>query len=834
MPPVPHALRPVDAMRGDRPGPDRFPSLGLRSCGPYSGMVACAASSHSTVRSLRVLLLILAFLAVALAAFAQPASCTLVLSGRVIDEHDGESLAFAEVFIASLGKGAVANELGDFRMEGLCPGIYQVRVSHLGCDPVTREVRLTASATIDFKLEHHAEELRELEVIQARPDEQVGQPAKSVDREDMGRAAGAGIAELLARVPGVTVLATGPSIGKPVIHGLSGNRVLILNQGIRQEDQQWGSEHAPSLDPLSADRLTVVKGAASVQYGSDAIGGVVIVEPVELPRAAGISGELRGLGQWNGRGGGGSGLLEGGVKGITGLGWRVQGSGRYLGDSEAARYTLSNTGQHEWGGSASVGYRDHRRGASVHYSRFTRELGILRAAHIGSTTDLQRAIESGEPWYTAPFSYAIDAPRQAVTHHLLRAQGSIALTDRSRVEFNYGYQANDRQEYDIRRAGRSATPALDLWLATHTAEAVLKHWVGKHVHGKVGVTALTQENTNIPGTGVRPLIPDFRKESIGAFIIEHCPVRERLELEAGARVEGTTLNVRRFDRDGQLRTLEHQFTNAAFALGVSQQLGDSARLRLGLASAFRPPHVSELHSEGLHQSAVAIEEGDASLGSERSLKATLDAEAALFGGRLRIDATVHASRIEGFIYLRPDGTRLTIRGAFPVFRYTATDALMGGLDASASLRLSKRFVWRMGGSTVLARDQRNDEWLFLMPADRLENGLRLRTASVGKWRAFEAGATHQVVSEQRRVPVGLDFAPPPSTYHLFALSASASRTLGKGELRIGLQANNLFNTAYRDYLDRFRYFTDARGTDIVLSVRYTFGRFAEKRLHDAG
>lgn len=773
--------------------------------------------------SLRALLFILAISAVPPALSAQTATCALVLSGRVFDEHDGEALPYAEVFIASLGKGGVANEHGQYRIEGLCPGTYQVRVSHLGCAPVTRELRITDSATIDFKLEHHAEELRELEVIRARPDEQVGQPAKTLDREEMERVAGAGISELLARVPGVTVLATGPNIGKPVIHGLSGNRVLILNQGIRQEDQQWGSEHAPSLDPLSADRITVVKGAASVQYGSDAIGGAVIAEPVELPRAAGIGGELRSIGRWNGRGGGGSGLLEGGMKGLTGFGWRVQGSGRFLGDGEGARYALSNTGQREWSGSASVGYRDHLRGASVYYSRFTRELGILRAAHIGSTTDLQRAIDSGEPWYTAPFSYAIDAPRQTVTHHLLRAQGSLALSERSRLEVSYGYQANDRQEYDIRRAGRSATPALDLWLATHTAEGVLKHWLGKHVHGKAGVAALAQENTNIPGTGVRPLMPDFSKESLGAFVIEHMPIGERLEFEAGARVEGAVLKVRRFDRAGQYQTPEHRFTNAAFACGASYHLSDSARIRLGLASAYRPPHVSELYSEGLHHSAAAIEEGDAELGSERSVKATLDAEAALFGGRLRIDATFHASRIEGFIYLRPEGTRLTVRGAFPVFRYTATDALMGGADASATLRIWKRLAWRARGSTVLGRDQRRDEWLFLMPADRVEHGLLFVTAAAGKWLEIEAAATHHAVFEQRRIPVGLDFAPPPSTYHLFALSASASRALGKGELRIGLQASNLFNQAYRDYLDRFRYFADARGTDIVLSVRYAFG-----------
>lgn len=765
---------------------------------------------------------ILLCMPVALLAQRDPA-CALTLSGRVLDEHDGSPLSNAEVYIAALGKGSVADEQGNYRISGLCPGTHLVRVAHLGCEPLQREVLLSADAVMDFRLEHHAAELRELEVVQARPDELVGQPSRSIGRDAMGLGAERGLAGALAVIPGVQMLSSGPTIGKPMIHGLSGNRVLILNQGIRQEDQQWGGEHAPSLDPLSADRITVVKGAASVQYGSDAIGGAVIAEPVELPREAAISGELRGRGQWNGRGGGASGLLEGGVKGLTGFGWRVQGSARQLGDSEAASYMLSNTGAREWSGSAAVGYRDHRRGAGIYYSRFTRELGILRAAHIGSTTDLQRAIDSGEPWYTAPFSYAIEAPRQTVTHHLLRAQGSIAISELSRLEVSYGYQANDRKEYDIRRAGRSATPALDLWLATHVGEAVLKHWLGSHVHGKAGITAMAQENSNIPGTGVRPLIPDYRRESLGAFIIEHLPIGERLELEAGARVEGTLLQVSRFDREGRPLAPEHRFTNSALALGANWTLSDSARLRLGLASAYRPPHVSELYSEGLHHGAAAIEEGDARLGAERSVKATVDAEASFLDGRLRLEATLHASRINGFIYLRPEGTRLTIRGAFPVFRYTATDALMGGLDASAAVRLGSRFMWRTRGSTVLARDRRQGDWLFLMPADRVENGLLFRSAAAGGWRAFDAAVTHQAVFEQRRFPEGLDFAPPPRAYHLLALSASASRALGKGELRIGLQANNLLNTAYRDYLDRFRYYADARGMDIVLSLCYAFG-----------
>ncbi len=207
--------------------------------------------------------------------------CDLRLAGRVIDEHDGLPLVYAEVFLPAVGRGAVADEQGHFRIEGLCPGTYQVRVAHLGCEPIDRQVVLQRSISVDFKLEHHVNELKELEVIQARPDEHVGQASDEVGRDAMLRAGSQDIGQMLAVLPGVALLSTGPSIAKPVIHGLSGNRVLLLNQGVRQEDQQWGSEHAPSIDPLSSDRLTVVKGAATVQYGSDAIGGVVIAEPLE-------------------------------------------------------------------------------------------------------------------------------------------------------------------------------------------------------------------------------------------------------------------------------------------------------------------------------------------------------------------------------------------------------------------------------------------------------------------------------------------------------------------------------------------------------------------------
>lgn len=751
------------------------------------------------------------------------AQCDLVLSGRVVDEHDRTPLDFASVELVGTGRAVQAGADGSFRMEGLCPGSYTLRVGHVGCDPVERRVEMKDDVVLEVKLEHHAHELHETEVKRKRPDEQVGQAGRTVDRAGMERASGRSLGEVLAAVPGVTVLASGPNIGKPMVHGLTGNRVLVLNQGVRQEDQQWGSEHAPNLDPLSSDRITVVKGAASVQYGSDAIGGVVITEPVELPRGGGVGGEVRGIGLYNGRGGGANAMVQGGLGHVNGFGWRLQGSGRYLGDSDAARYVLSNTGLREAGGSAALGYRDHRFNAGVYYSWFGRELGILRAAHIGNLTDLQNALDRGEPWYIGERTYGIDAPRQVAQHHLLKAEAGYAISEHDRVVVTYAYQADDRQEYDIRRAGRDARPALDLFLTTHAADAVLKHWLGKHVHGRIGVNGLLQENDNIPGTGVRPLIPDYTRSTGGVFVVEHLPLGDHLELEAGARLETTQLDVVKYTADNVLIRPEHHFTNSAFSAGAAWTAQDSAQLRFNISSAFRPPHVSELYSEGLHHGAAAIEEGDADLNSERAWKAVLDLSDRFFGRRLKVDFTLHASHITDFIYLRPNGTRLTVRGAFPVFQYTATDALLYGADLNSELRLHRNWTWLLSGSTVRGRDLVRDEWLFQMPGDRLGSALVFRTEGQGGRSNFTVEVGTDIVFQQERIPAGLDFATPPGTYQLLNCTIAYERPVRENSLRIGLRGNNLLNAAYRDYMDRFRYYADARGTDIALWITYAFG-----------
>lgn len=749
--------------------------------------------------------------------------CNLTLHGRVVDEHDGSPLDFTSVVIPGTAHAATADDQGRFTLEGLCPRSYTLRFSHIGCLPREQRVQLPHADTLVLYLEHHALELADVEVVAKRPDDHVGQSHTTLDRAAMELQDGTGLAGLIGDIPGVQVLRTGPTIGKPMIHGLGGNRVLVLNQGVRQEDQQWGSEHAPNLDPLSSDRITVVKGAAGVQYGADAIGGVVITEPVELPVSPGLRGEVQLQGSSNGRGGGAGGLLEGGVKGVDGLGWRVQGSGLLLGDQQSPEYVLSNTGTRDGGGSAAIGWRTPRQGIQLYYSLYLRELGILRAAHIGNVDDLQRAIATGEPWYTAPFTHAIEAPRQTVSHQLGKAKAYRFLGGRNRLEATYAFQLDERREYDVRRGGRSDIPALDLHLATHTGEGVFKHFIGERLHGKAGINALYQENLNVPGTGVRPLIPNYRKRNGGVFAVEHLDLGANLELEAGARLEATRLEVYKYTLAGGFITPVHAYTDHALSFGLNWGIRDSLRLRANIGTAFRPPQVSELYSEGLHHGTAAIEVGDPGLGSEHAVKASAELEAYALHGRLRLNLSGHGSRLGGFIQLQPDGFQLTIRGAFPVFRYTATDAWIYGLDGEAEWNFLPHWALRPRLSLVRGRDLQAHAWLYQMPADRLANSLIFRIPEAGRWHALECSLTATVVFHQSRAPMGIDFMEPPRGYHLLGLSAGVGRSLGHGELRLGLEGSNLLNAAYRDYLDAFRYYADARGTDVSVWVRYSFG-----------
>jgi iron complex outermembrane receptor protein len=607
-----------------------------------------------------------------------------------------------------------------------------------------------------------------------------------------------------------------------VIHGLHGNRILILNNGIRQEGQQWGAEHAPEIDPFIARRLTVVKGAASVRYGADAIGGVIVVEPAPLPIHAGARGEVNLVGYANGRGGIASGQAEGGSRRFDGLGWRLQGTAKRAGDAQAPDYVLSNTGVAEQSVSGGVGYRKDKYGLEAFVSHFHSNVAILRSAHVGNLTDLQRALDSPQPWYIRDFTYNIDNPRQNVNHSLLKLSGFANLPRLGALSVQYGGQRNARQEFDSRRAGRSEKPALDLQLFTHTVDAVLEHAPKGSFSGSAGVNLLYQDNNNIPGTGVLPLVPNYNTYAAGAFATEKWS-KGKWTLEGGARYDYRYLQVQRFNAHNELVKPDFSFRNASATAGALFYLNPQWTFKTNVGTAWRPPNVSELYSQGLHHGLGAIEEGNDSLRTEKSVKWINTVN--YTGGRLSFEGSVYLNRINDYIYLEPQAEpRLTIRGAFPVFRYTQTDARLAGADASLAYQLPGGLTFRSKASLVRARDLRRNDFLIFMPSDRFENSLTYRWDKLGRLtNAFlTLGATN--VRRQNRVPEGMDYATAPDAYMLVNAEGGFTVPLAGHPFTLGLNVSNALDITYRDYLNRLRYYADDPGRNVTLRLKYEFGK----------
>ncbi len=759
-------------------------------------------------------------------------NCSYKLTGRITHASDAP-LFGAVVYVQETHTGATSDEKGRYVIENICAGKHTLICRYVGHLPDTVVITVTKSTTQNFLLTEAPETL-ETVVVQASPqDSPTLLPQQTLQGIELQKVQGASLGEMLKVLPGLNSIQTGPSISKPVIHGLHSNRVLILNNGIRQEGQQWGSEHAPEIDPFVAKKVTVVKGAAGVRYGADAIGGVILVEPEALPTAAPIHGEVNLQALSNNRQGTASALLEGGVTKWNGFGWRIQGTFKKAGTSQTPDYYLTNTQFQEQNFSASAGYKGKKFGASVFYSHFSTQLGIFSGAHIGNQTDLEKALQSDRPLVASEFAYSVGRPYQDVSHDLLKAQLQYNSSI-GKWSLISGYQNNFRQEWDRPSALRNTNISFRIY--TYTNELLLEHKpLAGNITGTIGLSTVYQGNSI--GGNVR-LIPNFNSLNLGAFVIERW-AKEQWELEAGLRYDYRQLDVyRRENSSKPVVETNFAFTNLAASVGAMYQPHTNLEFRLNLSSAWRPPTAAELYSDGVHHGAAAYEKGDTSLTTERSYHATLSMTWTI-SDRLSAEVGMYYNYMPGYIYLKPDSLpQLTIRGAFPAYTYTQTDAAFRGVDVSATYHLLSWLSWQGKLAMVRARNLTSNEYLPWIPTDRIENTLR---AEWKKWKQFSnlyfsVGTLN--VSKQRRIPptysqtteqngvtrtlyIG-DFAPPPPGYMLFQADAGVSFLVRKRVLDVSLSAQNLTNVRYRDYLNRFRYFADEMGRNVTLKLKYSF------------
>ncbi len=769
---------------------------------------------------------------------AQSQDCTNSLRGLIEDAH-GEELPGATIIIESTEQGTVTGGDGVFEISGLCPGSYTLVIRYVGFEDQRVVIRIPSARLHIFQLKPSVRVLHDIVVEGSHSrTHALSQSLSIVSEDDLVKLRGKSLGEMLQHVQGVTNIMSGPGIFKPVIQGVHSQRILILNNGLRQEGQQWGVDHAPEIDPFVASEIEVIRGAEAVRYGSEAMGGVIIVNSAPLHYSSGLGGEFNTGFASNNRMGVISGMLEGGFGSTSRLAWRVQGTLKHGGDYHSPDYNLSNTGTREYNASAASGWKKGNKEVTVFASSFNTTLGILRSAHSGNLSDLQSSIENKRPWYVQKFTYDINSPRQRVGHHLLKAMFATEIGGLGEVKVVYGGQYNDREEFDIRR-DKQDTPALSLDLFTHSLDVSVDHEKNR-LSGTIGISGIARDNNNQTGIG---LLPDYSQYAVGAFAFEKYR-RGRWIHEFGARLDLQVLQPRMF-QDRILLTPTYKFTYGSATLGSAVYIGERSRLSSNLGISTRAPLVNELFSQGLHHGSAAIEEGillrdgmietnSGAINTERSWKWVNTFQH--FKNGFSFELSGFVNYFNNYIYLTPYESRLTIRGYFPVFQYRQTDALLAGGDLSGEVKLSARFAYSGKASYVMAQNQNSSERLPLIPPAEIENEISYTVPQLGSWKSIRTRIVSRSTLRQSRAPRTIfpididnqtiestfDFMPPPDGYTLLGIDITAHLTVGNSELSLNVGADNLLNTIYRNYLNRLRYFADEPGRNISIRVNYKF------------
>ena len=762
---------------------------------------------------------VLIFIFFTLLTFGQD-KCNIYFSGNIFDEHDGTPLAFSSVEIMELSTGVLTDTNGFFHFKNLCPGIYNLKIIHLDCDTLITLVNLEDSKVKNFYLEHHTEELQEIIIAYEKALEKPSQNTQILEQKDIELNNEKDLGSILNRLEGVSILQTGSNTSKPIIDGLHSNRILIIQNNVRFVGQDWGTEHAPEIDPSEGNEILVIRGAGTVQYGVDAMGGVILLNPAPLPKQPGIRLKAQLVSATNG-GLVGTGLtVEGSLKKITNLGWRIKGSFRKSGDQHAPDYNLSNTGYQQGNTSIALGYNKFKWGLQGYYSLFSKTNGILKAAHIGNLTDLQNAIGADTPLIVLPFTYAIEAPKQSTIHHIIKSNAYFRVNEMLKLNLQYAAQINQRQEYDIRRISSDNRPSLDLNLNQHSLDANLEHFLSDKIAGTAGISYNYTINTNIPGTGVRPLIPNYSNQNTGIYIFEKWS-NKHMELDAGFRYDYTRFNAKKRDRNNNLIDSVFNFNNFSGSLGWQYAKKDHFYAKINIGFATRNPNAAELFSEGLHHGTASLEQGNTSLKPEKGLKTTYSIDffpikslTLSFGGFFNY--------LRDYIFLEPQPELvLTIRGAFPQYFYKQTSANIYGCNGSIKYEHKNWLDILVKGEALWGKDHNTDDWLYYMPQNSLLTAINFHH-DINKKIVFESAVSYTYTFRQRNFPKSFDFIDPPSGYSMLEWSIYLTQKLSKHSLQYGVVFENLTNTSYRSYTDKLRYFSDLPGFNCLFKVNYFF------------
>lgn len=712
------------------------------------------------------------------------------VTGKITDSKN-QPIIGVSIYAPELHKGTSTDENGKYTLSNMPTGTAKLTFAFTGFATQNKTINVLKKENIlDIILEETVLHMDEV-IVSTAFNKIQSQNVMKVEHSTIKELQQKGTSTLiegLATIPGVSQVSTGTSIGKPVIRGLSGNRVLVYSQGVRIENQQFGDEHGLGLNDAGIESVEVIKGPASLLYGSDALGGVLYFNPEKFANAGTFTTNFSQKFFSNTLGSNSSLGLKTSTEN-----WKFLARGTYNTHSDykiAEGDRVTNTRYNETDFKTGIGYSNSKFSSVFRYNYNDLDLGIPEEGIAEQTTNKKT-----------------DYPKQGVFNHLL-SLNNVFFFEKSKLDVDLGYISNDRSEFED-----SQVAILHMKLNTFNYDA--KYYLPKlgKFESIVGIQGMHQTNKN---SGEEYLIPDAATNDFGFFGTGNYEWKSNV-IQAGLRFDNRKITTTAHGisgEEGSFEAIDKSFDSFNASLGYKTNLAKDLSLRLNVASGFRAPNLAELTSNGVHEGINRYEVGNSDLKTEQNVQTDLNLE--YKSSHIEFFVNGFYNHINNYIYTSPTGEVIDDNA---VFDYIQNDAKLFGGEIGVHFHPHPLdwLHYETSFETVTGKKQ-NGDYLPLIPANNWNNTIRTEF-KIKNW--LEDGfATLNVSSTFNQNNVS-GFETKSNGYTLLNLGFGGTVKLGKTIFDLNLNANNLLDKEYTAHLSRLK--TDGipnMGRNIVLGVNF--------------
>ncbi len=783
-------------------------------------------------------------------------NCTI--KGLVVDENN-EPLTGATVLLSPIERATITDAKGNFSIKNIPKGKYKLQISFIGYHSLIDSVRMDGDKTYNARLRLAALSLQEVVVknnyVESRKKDE-SLDIEIVNDNYLKQNLGGSLMNSLERLPGVSNIDIGSGQSKPVIRGLGFNRIVVVENSIKHEAQQWGADHGLEIDQYAVDNIEIIKGPASLMYGSDAIGGVIDLKNRKLPAENSFGGVIDLSGKTNNDFLGTSVLLYGRKKWFF-VNFRATlldyGDYKVPTDSvdiysyRAALHKnrLRNTAGKEQNYHLSFGIIKKRFHTRFYVSNTSSKNGFFANAHGLEPRNVDTDLHDSS-------NRDIQYPYQKVEHFKI-INISIFSWDKLRMESNIGFQRNFRQEWSqyvnhgymppIFPDTLSFLPDLERQFEKYVVSANLKflYQLNDHVQVNVGVNGEYQDN-RIDGRGF--IIPAFNQKNIGGYALGKYSLPQNQMIQFGVRYDYGVINASEyFDwfpspvfENGntsmqylmRAENIKQDFSNISWSLGYNYHPGKWS-YKANLGKSFRMPIAKELAANGVNYHRFSYEVGNPNLSPEISWQ--LDMGIEYSSRNFAIGMTPFVNYFPNYIYLNPSSEHDRLYGnGNQVYYYTESRVFRYGLELHTHYELFKSLQLGIMGEYVYSEQlsgKKEGYTLPFSPPPSVVFNIKYQKQKIKFLENAYLSLDYRIVAPQNNI------VPPEETtkgYQVINVAFGGNIKLKNHSINITAQVQNLLNTKYFNHTSYYRLINVPEpGRNLIVNISVPFsGNFKQK------